>query len=205
MPRPKRIVIGVTGASGAAYARRLVQCLIDGGVEVHLTLSPWGKRLFHDELDISTITAETLTGRPSDALVMHPYQDLGSALSSGSFLTDGMIVCPCSSHTLGEIAAGIGDGLIARAAAVTLKEARRLIVVPREMPTSQIDLRNMLRLSEAGAIVCPANPGFYLRPRHLQDVVDFVVAKLLDLVAVEHRLLPRWGDPSAARDREPRP
>ncbi len=194
MAERKRIVVAVTGASGALYAQRLVQCLVEGDAEVHLVISSWGRRLFADELDINKVTVESLVGRETDQVVMHSYQDVGSPLSSGSFLTDAMIVCPCSSHTLGELASGIGSALIARAAAVTLKEHRRLIIVPREMPTSPIDLKNMMRLSEAGTIICPANPGFYMRPETIMDLVDFVVGKLLDLVGVGHQLNTRWAD-----------
>ncbi len=199
----KRIVVGVTGASGAVYARRLIACLVEADVEVHLVVSAWGKRLILDELGISTISAETLIGHWTERLVIHPHADVGGILASGSFLTDGMIICPCSSHTLGEIASGIGDSLIGRAAAVTLKECRRLILVPREMPTSQIDLRNMLRLSEAGAIICPGNPGFYMHPQRIEDLVDFVVGKLLDLVDVPHQLNTRWtGESGGVHHRE---
>ncbi len=195
--------MGVTGASGAVYARRLIACLVEADVEVYLVVSQWGKRLILDELGISTISAETLIGHRTEQLVIHPHTDVGSLLASGSFLTDGMIICPCSSHTLGEIASGIGDNLIGRAAAVTLKECRRLILVPRETPTSQIDLRNMLRLSEAGAIICPANPGFYMHPQRIEDLVDFVVGKLLDLVDVPHQLNTRWtGEPGGVHHRE---
>jgi len=193
MASAKRIVVAVTGASGAGYARRLLQCLTEAKVDVHLIVSSWGKRLFLDELGIATISAATLLGRDCDRLTIHAVRAMDSELASGSFLTDGMIVCPCSSHTLGEIASGVGDTLISRAAAVTLKEARRLIIVHREMPLSRIDLLNMLRLSEAGAIICPANPGFYMMPESVEDLVDFVVGKLLDLVGVPHPLRTRWG------------
>ncbi len=148
----------------------------------------------HDELGLSDVSTVTLLGRECDRVTIHPYRDVGATLASGSFATDGMIVCPCSSHTLGAIAAGLGDNLLHRAAAVTLKEARRLIVVPREMPLCRIDLLNALRLSEAGAIVCPASPGFYMLPTSVGDLVDFVVGKLLDLLAIPHRLDTRWAD-----------
>ncbi len=195
----RQIVVAVTGASGAVYAQRLIQCLIRAErIDVHLIVSTWGKRLLRDELDVSRVDAESLLGRPADRLILHPYQDQGSILSSGSFITEGMIICPCSSRTLAEVAAGVGENLIARTAAVTLKEGRRLILVPREMPLSYIDLQNMLRLSEAGAVICPANPGFYLRPRKIDDLVDFVVGKLLDLIGVAHTLNTRWtGTPPA--------
>jgi 4-hydroxy-3-polyprenylbenzoate decarboxylase len=192
--RCKRIVVGVTGASGAKYATRLVDCLLRGGAEVHLIVTPLGKRLLHDELGIQRVTAFDLVGRSSDQLHLHPYTDVGSKLGSGSFVTDGMIVCPCSSNTLAAMAAGLADNLVNRAAAVTLKEMRRLIVVPREMPISRIDLLNALRLSEAGAVICPASPGFYMLPQSIDDLVDFVVGKLLDLVGVPHALNTRWAE-----------
>jgi len=170
--------------------------------------SAWGKKLFADELSIRDLSPEALMPEfrvsnnmppnarlPDDGparLHIHHEKALDSPLASGSFLTDGMIICPCTSHTLGQVAAGIGDSLLTRAAAVTLKEGRRLIVVPREMPTSRIDLENMLRLSSAHAIVCPANPGFYMHPKTIGDLVDFIVGKLLDLMSVPHALNTRW-------------
>jgi 4-hydroxy-3-polyprenylbenzoate decarboxylase len=189
----KRIVVAVTGASGAVYSRRLLQCLAQPGVEIHLIISPYGRRLIRDELGIVKPTPESLVG-PEKAgfITLHAYRDVGAVLASGSFLTDGMIVCPCSSNTLGEIAAGTGSNLISRAAAVHLKEARRLVLVPREMPFSQIEIANMLRLSQAGAIICPAAPGFYMLPTRIEDLVDFVAGKLCDLVGVAHSLQTRW-------------
>lgn len=190
----KRIVVAVTGASGACYARRLLQVLSAGGAEVHLVMSPYGRRLFADELDLRRPTPETLVGpEAARAITVHPYRDVGAKLASGSFLTDGMIVCPCSSNTLGEIASGTGANLISRAAAVHLKEARRLILVTREMPISQIELENMLRISRAGGIICPASPGFYMLPKRIDDLVDFVVGKLCDLVGISHTLHTRWN------------
>ncbi len=190
---PKRIVVAVTGASGAPYSQRLLECLALGGAEVHLIVSPYGRRLFADEMNIDDPSPERLVGaKLASAVTAHPYRDVGDQLASGSFLTDAMIVCPCSSNTLGEIAAGLGGNLIARAAAVHLKESRRLIVVPREMPVSQIELENMLRISRAGGIICPAAPGFYMLPNRVSDLVDFVVGKLLDLVSVPHELNTRW-------------
>src|SRR5262249_34968632 len=120
-------------------------------------------------------------------------------LASGSFLTDGMIICPCSSNTLGDVASGTGANLISRSAAVHLKETRRLIIVPREMPMSQIEIANMLRISQAGGILCPASPGFYMLPKSVDDLVDFVVGKLCDLVGVTHSLHTRWVDSQARR------
>lgn len=195
--RRKRIVVGVTGASGALYAKRLIQCLCEADVEVHLIVSQYGRRLFADELGITDLTCKNLIGHESDTLVSHPYRDVGDVLASGSFLTDGMVVCPCSSNSLGSMAAGLADNLLDRAAAVTLKESRRLIVVPREMPMSRIDLLNALRLNEAGAIICPASPGFYMNPTTIDDLVGFVVGKLMDLLSIPHQLNTRWaGSPA---------
>lgn len=190
--RRKRIVVGITGASGAAYAVRLVECLCRAELDVHLIVTPHGRLLLRDELNIADIAPETMAGGPTERLIVHAYRDVGAMLGSGSFHTDGMIICPCSSNTLAAVAAGLADNLLDRAAAVTLKEGRRLVVVPREMPTSRIDLLNMLRLQEAGAIICPAAPGFYMLPKTVSDLVDFVVGKLLDLVGVEHGLVTRW-------------
>jgi 4-hydroxy-3-polyprenylbenzoate decarboxylase len=191
----KRIIVAVTGASGAAYARRVLQCLVASGVEVHLICSPLGRRLLRDELDISEPTAAALLGHESSLLTTHAYDDLSSKLASGSFLTDGMVVCPASSNTMAAIASGLADNLITRAAGVTLKETRRLLVVPREMPWSRVDLGNALRISRAGGIVCPASPGFYMRPQTIADLVDFVVGRLLDLLGVAHELNTRWNEP----------
>jgi 4-hydroxy-3-polyprenylbenzoate decarboxylase len=199
-PPPRRLVVGVTGASGAWYAHKLIDCLCRAEVEVHLVLSPPGKRLFRDELDIDRFDDVHLLGRREPKLVRYSFRDIGARIASGSFATEGMVICPCSSHTLAATAAGLGDNLLTRAAAVVLKEARRLIVVPREMPMSRMDLLNCLRLQEAGAIICPAAPGFYLRPQCVEDLVDFVVAKVLDLLHVPHSLENHW-DPEA----EPKP
>jgi 4-hydroxy-3-polyprenylbenzoate decarboxylase len=125
-------------------------------------------------------------------VTLHNYRDVGSMLASGSYMTDGMVICPCSSNTLGGVAAGLGDNLLWRAAQVTLKQARRLVLVHRELPLSGIDLRNMLRLQRAGAIICPAAPGFYMAPQTIADLVDFLVGRVLDLLAVPHELNVRW-------------
>lgn len=189
----RHIVMAVTGASGAAYARRLAECLVNADVHLHLVVSPYGRQLLADELGLHEATIEGLIGRPAPNATVYNYRDVGARIASGSFLTDGMVVCPCSSNALGAIASGLGENLIHRAAAVALKEGRRLVLVTREMPLSQIDLSNMLRLSQAGAVVCPASPGFYLRPRAVGDLVDFVVGKVLDLLSVPHALHTRWN------------
>lgn len=190
----KRIIVGVTGASGAPYAKRLVDCLLQADARVHLIVTPPGQRLLHDELGIRDLSCRALIGRDDDRLIIQPYRDIGATIASGSFLTDGMIVCPCSSNRLGSMAAGLGDNLLDRAAAVTLKEHRRLVLVTREMPMSRIDMLNALRLTEAGTIICPASPGFYMLPKSIDDLVDFVVGKLLDLFGIEHELNTRWSE-----------
>jgi flavin prenyltransferase len=186
------IVTAITGASGALYAQRFIQGLVAAGINVHLVVSPWGRRLLRDELGMETIDLPALAGASAHTITLYNYNDVGSRLASGSFLHDGMVIVPCSSNTLGEVAHGIGDNLIARAAAVTLKERRRLILVHREMPLSPIDVNNYKTLSDAGVILCPANPGFYLNPTTVGEIVDFVAGKLLDLVGVKHQLETRW-------------
>ena len=188
----KRIVMGITGASGAPYARRLAQCLCRPDLELHLVISPAGRRVLVDELQIPKVTIEQLIGCKPDNVTLHPHADIGAAIASGSQLTAGMVICPCSSHTLAAIAGGLGDNLVTRAALVTLKEARRLILVTRETPLSPIEIENMARLSRAGAIIVPASPGFYHRPQAIDDLVDFVVARVLDLLALPHDLGQRW-------------
>jgi len=189
----KPLVMGVTGASGVAYARRLAQCLVDREVELHLIVSPPAQRIMADELGLSEFSLEAFLGRPVANVRLHPYQDVGAVIASGSFLTGGMVICPCSGRSLGAIANGLGDNLITRAALVTLKEARRLVLVPREMPLSRIEIENMLTLSRAGAIICPACPGFYARPTSVDDLVDFVVGRVLDLFKLPHGLNTRWN------------
>ncbi len=193
------IVVAITGASGALYAQRVIQCLLQAQVRVHLIVSPLGRRLLRDELLIGKLDSMALgqlAGGATDNLLLHPYSDVGDTLASGSFLHDGMVIVPCSSNTLGQVACGIGDNLIARAAAVALKERRRLILVHREMPLSPIDINNYKILSDAGAILAPANPGFYLNPTRIEQVVDFVAGKVCDLLGVGHELDTRWKPPA---------
>src|SRR5678810_982400 len=182
------IVTAITGASGALYAQRFVQGLVAAGVRTHLVVSPLGRRLLHDELGMETIDLEALGGRVDHNIALYNYNDVGAKLASGSFLHDGMVIVPCSSNTLAEVAHGLGDNLISRAAAVTLKERRKLIIVHREMPLSPIDVNNYKILTDAGAIMAPANPGFYLNPTTVGEVVDFVAGKLMDLLGVSHAL-----------------
>src|SRR3954468_12375486 len=190
------IVTAITGASGALYAQRFIQGLVAAGVNVHLVVSPLGRRLLHDELGMEAVDLPALAGTTDHGVTLYNYNDVGSKLASGSFLHDGMVIVPCSSNTLAEVAHGLCGNLISRAAAVTLKERRKLILVHREMPLSPIDVLNYKTLSDAGVILCPANPGFYLNPTTVGEVIDFVAGKLLDLVGVQHTLETRW-DPKS--------
>lgn len=190
-------MVGITGASGALYARRSIRLILAAGLDVHLVVSPLGQRLLHDELGMEGLDLEALAGRPNAPIIMHNYRDVGAVIASGSFQHDGMIIVPCSSNTLSAVAVGSQNNVLHRAAAVTLKERRRLVLVHRESPLSLIDIDNMRRATEAGAIICPANPGFYLLPQTIDDMVDFVVGRVLDLVGVEHDLNVRWGEQRA--------
>jgi 4-hydroxy-3-polyprenylbenzoate decarboxylase len=197
MTGPKRIIVAITGASGAIYAKRLIETLAGGGVEVMLIVSTIGRRLLHDELGIESggpLDVAALVGSPELAgrVTLLPYKDVGACIASGSFQTEGMVVVPCSNNKLAEMAHGLGENLIARAAQVVLKERRRLVIVHREMPLGLIELRNMVALTEAGAIICPANPGFYTLPQTVDDLVNMVVGRVLDLLGVEQELQKRW-------------
>ncbi len=205
----RRIVVGITGASGAVYAQRLITELVRLGHETHIVITSYGKRLLHDELGLEAITnrpgggVHILAGISEDAdpgdhrIFLHPAKDVGASLGSGSFRHDGMIILPCSSNSLGAIASGLGDELLTRAAAVCLKERFPLVICHRETPLNRVDIENMLRCHDAGAIIMPTNPGFYLHPASVSDIVDFVVARALDLVRIDHAVSRRW-DPSAA-------
>lgn len=194
------LVVAMTGASGAPYAVRLLQVLSRAGRTVHLTLSPSAVQVLREEMDLEisldsfdpTIFGALGSGR----LVYHHYQDFGAGIASGSFQTCAMVVVPCSMSTLGAIAGGITTNLITRAADVHLKERRKLILVPRETPLSLIHLENMLTVTRAGAIVLPAMPGWYHRPRRLDDVINFVVGRICDHLGVDQNLITRWGTES---------
>lgn len=191
----RNIVLGLTGASGAIYGTRIAALLAKADVHVHAIATPYGKQVIAEELDISKVTPESLAPEHPDRVTLYNHLDLGARISSGSFLTDGMVICPCSANTLAAVAAGLADNLVTRAAAVTLKEGRRLVVVPRETPLHTIELENLLRLSRSGAVICPASPGFYNRPQSIDDLVDFIAGRVLDLLKVPHDLSIRW-DPN---------
>lgn len=194
-------VLGVSGASGAWYALRTLEQLLLAGATVHLVVSEYGRRLLGDESGIKGVSFDDLLPHLShhpdaDAmrprLVCHPNKDVGAVIASGSFRHQGMVVLPCSSTSLGAIATGSGSNLLTRAAMVTLKERRPLIVCHRETPLSLIDIENMRTLALAGATICPTNPGLYLLPTTIGEVIDFMAGKVLDLLAVEHGLKVRW-------------
>jgi flavin prenyltransferase len=186
------IVTAITGASGALYAQRFIQGCVAAGVNVHLVVSPLGRRLLHDEIGMEVVDLEALAGTKQHTITQYNYNDVGAKIASGSFLNDGMVIVPCSSNTLAEVAHGLGGNLISRAAAVTLKERRKLIICHREMPLSPMDVNNYKILTDAGVILAPCNPGFYLNPTTVGEIVDFVAGKLLDLVGVQHSMDTRW-------------
>lgn len=224
----QNLVLAVTGASGAIYAVRLLDVLLDGGRDVHLVMSPSGSEVLRHELGLEVdldnfrpeslrlgegsamrnsplnrLWTESLAAREAEQesppasrrgrIEYHRYNDFMAPIASGSYLTGGMVVCPCSGGTLAAIAHAASTNLIHRAADVHLKEGRKLVLVPRETPLSAIQLENMRRLVEAGAVVLPAMPGFYHKVRSIVDVVDFVVARICDQLGVEQNLIERWG------------
>jgi len=188
------LIVGITGASGAVYGRRLLEVLRGcEGVSTHLVMSEAAARSIRHELGIEPQALAEL------AHVNHDPRDIGAAIASGSFPARGMVVAPCSMRTLAAIAHGLGDNLLTRAADVTLKERRRLVLLARETPLHLGHLRNMVAVTEMGAVVCPPVPAFYLRPRSVDDIVDHTVARVLDVLGVPHALSARWaGLPIAA-------
>lgn len=186
------VTLAITGASGAAYAVRLLGALNSAPVPVRLIVSLTGWRLLDEELGIAD--EDALRSRTGDwsNVIMHRDDDRGATPASGSAPSRGMVVCPCSMGTLASIAQGTTRSLIERAADVVLKERRRLILVPRETPYSQIHLENMLRLTQAGAVILPASPGFYHRPQTIDDLIDFIVGRILAHLDVPADIGPRW-------------
>ena len=200
---PKTICLALTGASGMPYGLRLLECLLNAGCKVQLLYSQAAQVVARQEMDFE------LPSRPADAraallqrfvavdpenLAVFGREEWFAPVASGSNPADAMVVCPCSMGTLAAIAQGLADNLIERAADVMLKESRKLVLVPRETPFSAIHLENMLRLSRAGAIILPPRPGFYQHPKTVEDIVDFVVARILDQLAIPHQLMQRWGE-----------
>jgi len=190
------IVMAITGASGAPYAVRLLEQLVASDRQVWLIVSSHGLRLLRTEMEIDSVDSlRKRVGADSWRRLVTVYDDAdrGAAPASGSTRNAGMVICPCSMGTLSAISVGASRSLVERAADVMLKERRLLVLVPRETPLSAIHLQNMLRLSRAGAVILPAAPGFYSRPQSVQELVDFIVARVLDQLGVEHTLTRRWG------------
>lgn len=216
------VVLAITGASGAIYALRLLEVLVAAEQHVHLSISTSAVLVLKQELGIQLDLKQngldrvllagdapwraSLPGElaaalpgisphvgPTGRVTYHHYENLMASIASGSFLTAGMVICPCSGSTLGAVVHGTGENLIHRAASVHLKERRKLVVVPRETPLSTIQLENMRRAAEAGAVVLPAMPGFYHGVTAIRDLVDFVVARICDQLGVQHALMHRWG------------
>lgn len=196
------LVVAMTGASGSPYALKLLRTLCRAGRTVHLTVSPSAVQVLRQETGISLSLdhfdpaplGELAPGR----LVYHHYQDFSAGIASGSVLTGGMVVIPCSMSTLGAIAHGVTPNLITRAADVHLKERRKLILVPRETPLSLVHIENMARVTRAGAVVLPAMPGWYHRPQTIDDLIDFIVGRVCDQLGIENRMIERWGSEKEA-------
>jgi 4-hydroxy-3-polyprenylbenzoate decarboxylase len=186
------VVFGITGASGAPYAVRLLRALNDSGTPVRLIVSGYGLRLLAEETEVEGVEGLKAATGDWSRVELYDSLDRGATPASGSAPSRGMVICPCSMGTLASIAAGTSRNLVERAADVALKERRTLILVPRETPFSLIHLENMTRLTRAGATIMPAAPGFYHRPKSIGDLVDFVVARVLDHLGVEHELGRRW-------------
>ena len=202
-PSDRPLVVGITGASGAPYAVRLLEVLLEADRDIHLAISPAGQAVIETELnrriDLDRFELTDLLGKAPAAgraarLHYHHFKNLMAPIASGSFLTSAMVICPCSGGTLAAVAHATGENLIHRAAEVHLKECRKLVVVPRETPLSLPQLRNMQAIHEAGAVVLPAAPGFYHGARSLADLVDFVVARICDQLGVANDLVRRWGE-----------
>ncbi|MBV9125828.1 MAG: UbiX family flavin prenyltransferase [Planctomycetes bacterium] len=205
------LVLAMTGASGAPYGVRLLEVFLRAGRTIHLTLSPSAVEVLHQELDrrvrLEHFDLRDLLGDGAELATpgqvqYHDYRNFRAGIASGSFLTSGMVVCPCSMGTVAAIAHGLSQNLIHRAADVHLKERRRLVLVPRETPLNIVQLRNLTSCVEAGAVVLPAMPAFYTRPRSLDDAVNFVVGRICDQLGVEHQLLRRWGEEQKAEGRK---
>ncbi|MCG9094022.1 flavin prenyltransferase UbiX [Laribacter hongkongensis] len=204
MMPPRSLTLALTGASGLPYGLRLLDCLLDHDLEVRLLYSQAAQIVAQQELGLRLASRpdEARTAllawmqRPDDVrLRVFGREEWFAPVASGSNPSDAMVICPCTTGTLAAIAHGLSDNLIERAADVSLKEGRKLVLVPRETPLSVIHLENMLTLARAGAIILPPAPGFYTHPRTVADMVDFVVARILDQLGLPHQLQPRWGEP----------
>ncbi len=201
MKQDRGILVALTGASGAQYGLRLIECLVRSERKLHVLYSRAAQVVVNMEADLqlpgqAAAAQRMLTDYFSAApeqIRVYGRQQWTAPVASGSSTPDAMVVCPCTTGTLASISHGISDDLIGRAADVMLKEGGKLILVVRETPFSTIHLRNMLRLSQAGAVIMPASPGLYYRPQQVSELVDFMVARVLDHLGIEHELMPRWG------------
>lgn len=182
-----RLVVAITGASGVVYGIRMLEVLKELGVETHLIMSEWGAKNIKIETDKTADYVRSL------ATKCYEDDNMAAPMSSGSFKTDGMTIVPCSMKTLASIANAFDDSLVSRAAGVCIKEQRKLVLVPRETPLSKIHLDNMVKLADSGAVILPAMPGFYHRPKTMDDLIDHVVGKVLDQFDIDHGLFKRWG------------
>lgn len=196
------LVVAMTGASGAAYGLRLLEILLTAGRTVHLSISPaacevltteTGRTVDLDSFQPRTLFGESVTASSFERLHYHHFRNFQAGIASGSFLTGGMVICPCSMGTVAAVAHGISENVIHRAADVHLKERRKLVLVPRETPLGVVQLRNLTAVAEAGAVVLPAMPAYYTKPQSVADMVDFIVGRICDQLGVEHRLFRRWG------------
>jgi flavin prenyltransferase len=190
---PKRLIVGISGATGIVYGVRLLECLRVAGIETHLVVSSAGKITCACEADISPSSLGGL------ADFSYRIGEVGAAIASGSFKTLGMIIAPCSMRTLAEVATGVSGSLLTRAADVCLKERRRLVLLTRETPLHAVHLRNMLAVTEMGGIICPPVPAFYADPHSIEDIIDQTVGRLLDLFDIESSLVHRWGEENAIK------
>ncbi|HSB05535.1 MAG TPA: UbiX family flavin prenyltransferase [Thermodesulfobacteriota bacterium] len=186
-----RLIVGISGATGSAYGARLLEILKEKGMETHLIITPPAKEILLQETSYSVQKIESLASH------VHDNEDLGASISSGSFKTEGMVVIPCSIKTLSGIAHSYNENLMTRAADVTLKERRRLVLVVRETPLHQGHIELMLQASRMGAILFPPMPAFYTHPRTIDDLINHTVGKILDLFEIDHNLFVRWGSPSS--------
>jgi flavin prenyltransferase len=197
-PTPKRLIIGISGASGVTYGVRLLQLLRNAGIETHLVMSKTAEQTFAYETELKIAEVRAL------ANVSHSIDDMAAAIASGSFRTTGMIVAPCSMRSMSEIASGVTTTLLTRAADVVLKERRRLVLMVRETPLHTGHLRTMTALSEMGAIIAPPVPAFYAKPESLDDMVEHTVGRVLDLLDIDVGVVRRWGEDEALTRRPPR-
>lgn len=200
-PNSRPIALAFTGASGIPYGLRLLECLIKAQRQVYLMISPAAQVVFTMETDLKIPStpdqqqryfSEQYQAQPEQLLVFG-YQQWGAPIASGSGVPEAMVICPCTSGCIAAIASGMSDNLIERAADVIIKEQRKLILVHRETPLSALHLENLLKLAKLGVTILPANPGFYNKPENIDDIIDFIVARILDHLTISHNLQPRWG------------